>query len=141
MSLAATYEDTFNLLCGKLLGEGIHRRVFECRIRPDLVVKVENDEQRHFANVMESKFWGDHQYYDKVAQWLAPVEHLSPDGRVLLQRRVRPISDTDTLPEKLPAFLTDIKRDNFGWLDGKLVCMDYAWTVPNPNTRLRKADW
>ena len=37
----ATYEDAFNLLCGKLLGEGIHRKVFECRLRDDLVVKVE----------------------------------------------------------------------------------------------------
>ena len=54
------YEDAFNMLCGDLLGEGIHRKVFECKIRPDLVVKVESDTtSRYFANVLEMKFWCD----------------------------------------------------------------------------------
>lgn len=141
MSSAAAFEDAFNLLCGKLLGEGIHRTVYECRIRPDLVVKVESAEQRHFANVVESKFYDDHEYVQQIVCWLAPVEYLSPDGRILLQRRCRPIADDDRLPDKLPAFLSDIKRNNFGWLDGRLVCVDYAMTIPNPSVRMRKADW
>lgn len=138
----ATYEDAFNLLCGKLLGEGIHRKVFECRIRPDLVVKVEHDtDWRYFANVLEMRFWDDHQYFDKVAQWLAPCEYMSPDGRILLQRRTLPIVDSSALPAQLPAFLSDVKVDNFGMLDGRLVCVDYAMTIPNPSTRLKKVDW
>ena len=137
-----TFEDAFNLLCGKLLGEGIHRKVFECRIRPDLVVKVEHDtDWRYFANVLEMRFWDDHQYFDKVAQWLAPCEYMSPDGRILLQRRTLPIVDSSALPAQLPAFLSDVKVDNFGILDGRLVCVDYAMTIPNPSTRLKKVDW
>lgn len=137
-----TFEDAFNILCGKLLGEGIHRKVFECRIRPDLVVKVEHDtDWRYFANVLEMRFWDDHQYFDKVAQWLAPCEYMSPDGRILLQRRALPIVDSSALPAQLPEFLSDVKVDNFGMLDGRLVCVDYAMTIPNPSTRLKKVEW
>lgn len=141
MSRAATFEDAFNLLCGEKLGEGIHRTVYECRVRPDLVVKVESDEHRYFANVFEDKFWVDHQFYEPIAKWLAPCEYLSPDARILLQRRCRPLHDSDVLPDKIPAFLTDVKRSNFGWLDGRLVCMDYAMTIPDPSKRLRKVEW
>lgn len=132
--------DAFNLLCGKLLGEGIHRKVFACKLRPDLVVKVEEDDYRYFANVLEQKFWDDNREYKPVAKWLAPCEYLSPDGRLLLQRRVEPAREKD-LPDKMPSFLTDLKVSNFGWLDGRLVCTDYAITIPNPSIRLRKADW
>lgn len=137
----ATFEDCFNMLCGRLIGEGIHRTVYECKIRPDLVVKVENQHMREFSNVLEDKFWSDQQHYKKVADWLCPIEFLSPDGRLLLMRKARILHPKDKLPDKLPAFLTDVKLCNFGWLDGRVVCVDYAWTVPNPSTRLRKANW
>lgn len=143
MDHARIHEDAFNLLCGNLLGGGIHRKVFECRLRPDLVVKVEDDgsEWRNFSNVKEYAFWSDHQDYAAVSKWLAPCEYLSPDGRISLQRRVRIAGPTDVMPEKLPGFLTDLKRTNFGWLDGRLVCVDYAWTVPSPKVREVKAEW
>ena len=140
----ATYEDLFNLVCGKCLGEGIHRKVFECKLRDDLVVKVEDDGSnfwRYFANVREMQFWSEHSDYKPVAQWLAPCEYLSPDGRILFQKRVEPCTRAFKLPERMPTFLTDLKRENFGWLDGKLVCIDYSTTIPNPNIRLKKADW
>lgn len=125
---------------GELLGYGTHRKVFACKLRPDLVVKVEEEEYRYFANVTEQKFWDDNREYKPVSQWLAPCEFLSPDGRLLLQRRAEPAREKD-LPDKIPSFLTDLKLSNFGWLDGRLVCVDYAITLPNPNIRLRKADW
>lgn len=138
-----TYQDAFNLLCGELLGQGVYRRVFECRIRKDLVVKVETEVgwHRSFANVAEMRFWNDHEHYKKVADWLAPCEYLSPDGRILLQRKASPIVDRSALPEQVPAFLSDLKPENFGMLDGRLVCLDYAMTIPNPSTRLKKVDW
>lgn len=141
MTTAAAFEEAFNLLCGKKLGEGIHRNVFECRIREDLVVKVETDDFRYFANVLEMKFWSDHQHYAKVADWLAPCEFMSPDGRILLQKRAQPLRDGDDLPAKLPSFLSDVKRDNFGLLNGKIVCVDYAMTIPSPSIRQKKVDW
>lgn len=132
----ATFEDAFNLLCGDKLGEGIHRTVFECRIRPDLVVKVEDEEWRSFANVREQRFWDDHEHMPDVAKWLAPCESLSPDGRILLQRRVTPVLE---LPKQLPNFLTDRKAENFGMLGKRLVCVDYSTVImPKPSTRLGK---
>lgn len=137
------FEDALNLLCGKELGSGIHRTVFEYRIDPTLVVKVEKDDGwRQFANVREHQFWADHQYYQPVAQWLAPCRYLSPDGYISLQQRARPVIEGDALPDKLPKFLTDIKRENFGWIDGRLVCVDYAAVVAcTPSTRLKGVIW
>ena len=136
------FEDGFNLLCGEKIGAGGYRDVFNCRIRDDLVVKVEVLKHwREFHNVREMQFWCDHQHSPNIARWLAPCEYMSPDGRILLQRRVQPIRDTDKLPDKLPTFLTDIKRENFGWLDKKLVCVDYGYVITTPSIRMRKATW
>ena len=137
----AVFRDAFNMLCGKEIGNGIHRTVFECKIRPDLVVKVENECYREFANVLEMRFWNDQQHYKKIADWLAPCEFLSPDGRILLQKRADPLSENEKLPFLMPSWMTDIKRDNFGRIDGKLVCIDYAYTLSNPNIKLKKANW
>jgi len=139
--MKAVYKDCFNLLCGKMLGSGIHRDVFECKLRPDLVVKVEKSDHRYFANVMEMFFWDEHHYRESVATWLAPCEYLSPDGRILLQRRAQPIADESQLPKQLPSFLADLKMSNFGMLDGRVVCVDYALNITNASTRMRKAEW
>lgn len=136
------HEDAFNMLCGKLLGEGIHRKVFECKLRVDLVVKVEYEtDYRTFANVTEMQFWNDHEHYKKVSDWLAPCEFLSPDGRILLQQRARPVSEIDILPSHVPSFLSDLKLENFGIIAGRLVCLDYARTIPNPSLRTKKVTW
>ena len=135
------YKDCFNLLCGDKLGSGIHRDVYECLLRPELVVKVEYEvNYRYFANVMEMKFWDDHQHYKKVADWLAPCEYMSPDGRILLQRKCKPLDDWSQFPDSFPSFLTDIKLSNFGLLDGRVVCMDYAMTILNPSVKMKKVD-
>jgi hypothetical protein len=139
--------DAFNMLAGRKLGSGIHRDVFECKIRDDLVVKVEIEPEsgyRTFANVAEARFWNHFSDAPNIRQWLAPVRFISPDGRLLLQDRCRPATPDDLkrLPKKLPAFLCDRKFSNYGWTKaGKLVCLDYAYTVENPSLRLTKADW
>lgn len=143
MTYERAFEDAFNLLCGEKLGGGIHREVFDCRLRPDLVVKVERDDTwRYFSNVREMKFWDDNQHFKKVADWLAPCVYMSPDGRILLQRRVKLATRFDDLPDMMPAFLTDFKPDNYGFLEGRLVCIDYAMTIDNPSVKLKKVpDW
>jgi hypothetical protein len=142
---ARVFEDAFNLFCGDLLGSGIHRKVFECKLRDDLVVKVEDNEVQHawraFANVHEMRFWEDHQHYKPIADWLAPCEWMSPDGLVLLQKRVSPLPLDYQLPEQMPSFLTDFKRANFGLYEGRLVCVDYSTTIPNPSRKPKKAHW
>lgn len=129
--------DAFNMLCGKKIGSGAFRDVFECKLLPDMVVKVEtNTDYRDFANAKEMKFWCDNQNHSEIAKWLAPCTYLSPDARVMLQRRVASISESE-MPEKLPAFLSDIKADNFGRLDGRIVCVDYAITFMRPSLALK----
>ncbi len=140
--MSKSFEDAFNLLCGDRLGGGIHREVFECRLRPELVVKVERDaEWRYFANQQEMHFWDNQQFYKPVADWLAPCHFLSPDGRILLQERARICSRFEQLPDKIPGFLTDRKPQNFGYIGKRFVCVDYAMTLDNPNIRLSAAKW
>lgn len=138
------FEDAFNLLCGEKIGSGVFRDVYKCRLRADLVVKVEiNEVWRTFANVKEMNFWSDHQNTSAIVEWLAPCDYMSPDGRILLQRKVTPCEpeELEKLPKMLPAFLTDTKFRNFGWLDGRVVCIDYAGTIPNPSLKMVKANW
>lgn len=137
------FVDGFNLLCGEKIASGYSRDVFECRIRKDLVVKVERNsaDMRTFCNVQEQLNWDQNQYHEKVAKWLAPCRYLSKDGLVLLQVRCEPLPASYKVPDKLPAFLTDIKRENFGLLDGRLVCVDYASLIPNYSLRQTKVFW
>jgi len=135
------FRDAFNMLAGELIGRGAYREVYHCKLRPDLVVKVEihNDNgYRTFHNVHEMAFWQDHQYYDKVSRWLAPCEYLSPDGHILLMKRATPLASHKEIPAKLPSFITDVKETNFGKIDGKVILVDYALTISNPSLRLRK---
>lgn len=133
------YLDMFNLICGDKIGSGAYRDVFECRLRPDVVIKVEQSRTwREFSNVDEYNLWLNYAYCKQVARWLAPCEYISPDGRVLIQKRTKPLTSWDEIPDKLPAFLTDLKPANFGKLDNKIVCHDYAMTIANPSVRLRK---
>ena len=126
------------MLCGEKLGEGLHRTVYACKIRPDLIVKVEHDvDFRNFMNVFEDQFYADNEYFKKVSDWLAPIEFLSPDGRLLMMKRCDPIKDEE-IPDRLPSWMTDIKADNFGRLNGRIVLVDYALNIKSPNTRLKK---
>jgi hypothetical protein len=135
------------MLCGEKLGSGVSRDVFACKLRPELVVKVETDfDYRSFANVAEMRIWCDNRDHKAVADWLAPCEYLSPDGRILLQARVDvlqpPFKPGDKLPpDKIPAFLTDRKHSNFGWYQGRLVCCDYALTIATHSTRMTNAEY
>lgn len=139
MSNNVVFEDCYNLLCGDKLGSGIHRQVFSCRLRPELVVKVENAEWRYFANVYEQRIWDTAP--KEVRKWLAPCEYLSPDGRILLQRRCDPVPIDYKLPKMLPKCFSDIKISNFGILNGSLVCLDYAILGYTTPMGLKKVDW
>lgn len=131
----------FNLLCGALLGEGAYRKVFECKVDPSLVVKVETDEEhRSFANVAEHKNWSENELYKPVSDWLAPIIAISPCGLILLQKRVEPLRDSE-LPEKIPSFLTDTQRANFGLYEGRVVACDYQFLITKISPRLKKVDW
>lgn len=137
------FKEAFNLLCGELLGIGIHRKTFKCRIDPGLVVKVEYDTDWFVgANAAEWRNWEFNSDYKKVSDWLAPCAWISPNGRIMLQHRTAPLGPKD-YPDKVPAFFTDIKPENWGWYGGRPVCHDYPQLITPANTRLKnvKDEW
>lgn len=142
-------EELYDLLCGRKLGEGAARAVFEHALDPTLVIKFEAGGS--FQNVIEWETWQSVQHVPDIAKWFAPCIAISPNGAVLVQRRTTPAAFH---PERVPAFFTDLKCANFGILipnhldtcqrTGQFVCHDYGTHLMLENgmtKRMRKADW
>ena len=132
-------KDFLDLFAGERIGRGMSRAVYEHGQDSSLVVKIEISAQR-FQNIQEWENWRTWREDKRVARWLAPCVDISPCGMVLLQKRTRPLEQSE-LPDKLPHFLTDTKIENFGMLDGKVVCHDYALLISGISHRQRKARW
>lgn len=117
------HTDIFNWVFGALIGEGLHRSVFEYAPSPKKwVIKVDIGNRN--ANIMEEETWV-HVEHTKMAKWFAPVADLSHGGRLLLQRRCEKL-DKSKYPKKVPELFINLKYSNWGLLDGKPVCFDYA---------------
>lgn len=132
--------DMMRLICGEYLGSGIGRQVYVCAINPKLVIKFEST-SHSFQNVKEWEVWQAVSEVEHVKRWFAPCEMISPCGAVLIQRRT---TECYNFPERMPAFLCDFKSENYGILDGRLVCHDYGMHLMLENgmtKRMRKADW
>jgi hypothetical protein len=113
-------DQLFTLICGEKLGEGIARSVYEYRPDRSKVVKFEMGSY-DFQNVAE---WLAYEEATPAARkWLAPCIDISEHGQILIQMRVDPLL---IAPKKVPAFLADIKPDNWGLLDGHPVAIDYG---------------
>lgn len=131
--------DFFTMITGDIIGAGEFRIVFECELRDDLVLKFE-PHAKSFQNVAEWDFWNDNKDRKSVARWLAPCEFISSCGIVLAQKKTTKPERRD-YPKTVPEFLTDLKRRNFGLLDGKLVAHDYGLYNVDTPTKHRKASW
>lgn len=135
------YREAKAILCGDLIGEGSARKVYQLRTNAAYIIKIETGGQS-FQNVSEWETW---LWVRATAleKWFAPCEMISPCGLLLVQRKVAPLRDSE-LPPKLPAFLCDLKRENFGLFDKRIVCCDYG-TVQSAirlaSKRLLKAKW
>lgn len=118
--------DMFNLMCGKWLGGGISRGVYVLGIDPSLVIKIETV-SGSFQNVMEWETWSSLELDDGPAMdWFAPCHYISSCGTILIQARTRPI-DKSQAPKKMPSYFTDVKYQNFGWYDNRIVAHDYGY--------------
>lgn len=148
MSLA--FQEAFNLLCGDLIGQGCSRKVFECALLPDAVVKVEEG-PRSFENIVEWTIW-QQVVGTPASRWFAECRWISPEGHVLIMERTTPARLKD-LPLEVPQWCSDLKRTNWGIAaDDKdsgrwAVCHDYGWLSSQvikhgtASKRLRKAEW
>ena len=135
------HREAFNLVCDELIYQGMSRAVWSSEVLTDCVVKVE-DRCGYFQNVVEWETWQRVKDTD-FARWFAPCRWISPSGSILVMERTRPAGDAQ-YPEKMPVFLSDFKRRNFGMLGGQLVCHDYGTNLLFENgmtKRLRNACW
>jgi len=110
-------------LLGAELGAGAHRTVFEAGWCDDLVIKIETGAVG--ANGREWEVWKDLKDTPDE-KWLCPCVMLSPGTTALVMRRAKPIPDLSVLPTRLPWWVTDVKPENWGMLDGRPVLVDYA---------------
>lgn len=130
------------LFCGEPLGEGSSRKVFVLSTDPTKVIKIEAG-SGSFQNILEWQTW-EALSFTKLAKYLAPYHRISPCGIVLIQSRVFPLPP-DREKVKMPEFLTDTTRDNFGILEGRVVCADYGSTTLIHHgasaVKMRQPDW
>lgn len=127
-------------MCGKKLGSGAFRNVYVLRANDEHVIKIE-DAQCSFQNVIEWGFWQENGWNKDIGKWLAPCVSISASGTFLIQKRTTPVTDISKMPAKLPKFLGDCHMNNFGKLDGKLVCHDYAINNVKIPMQLVKRKW
>lgn len=147
--MTQTFEDAFNLLCNDKIGSGIARVVYDSVLLPDCVIKVEQA-PHSFQNIIEWQVW-QHVSETEHSKWFAQCRHISPCGRILVMEKTRPALE---FPEKIPAYFTDTKRENFGVSmlpdpkSGKpsmrFVCHDYGCHLFHEfgmTKRMKNAEW
>ncbi len=134
--------DFFPLICGDLLGEGSGRAVYECRLDPTIVIKFETG-SRHFQNVMEWFVWERVHFVDEVKDWFCPCVSISACGTILIQKKAANARAKE-LPNRVPAYFTDFKVENWGIYLGKPVIRDYGTHLMLENgmtKRMKSVDW
>jgi hypothetical protein len=138
--ISPLHSDVFRMLCGERIGRGKGREVYDCAYDPSLVVKIESG-SGSFQNIIEWNTWGEAEYIPHAAAWLAPCIKISPCGIVLVQKKTMAAKN---YPEKLPVWLTDTKRSNYGMIGRTFVCHDYGVNLmcnSGLSKRLHKTKW
>ena len=122
--------EIIDFICGDFLGSGIHREVYDYNLDPKYVVKIDISEECG-DNSIEWRIWNNVMHTtDGTKNWFAPCSWISTNGRIMLQRKTKPLYDKfKNIPEKIPAYFTDIKPDNFGWIGNQIVAHDYAYCL------------
>ncbi|MFV0536812.1 MAG: hypothetical protein ACK5M3_05490 [Dysgonomonas sp.] len=121
-----------DMLCGDLISEGCSRVVYECDYDKSCVVKIHKDLDRLPSdNILEWELWENVKYMnEKVSKWFAPCIRISENGRILIQKKTKPLTDKQwNRTIEVPVFLSDIKRVNFGMYKGHICMHDYAFTL------------
>lgn len=151
MSDESNHREAFHLLCDQRIGGGMSREVYSSKILPDCVIKVEDGAGR-FQNIVEWETW-QRVMDTPYSRWFAACRWISPNGQILIMERTIPPGPAD-YPERMPVFLCDYKRTNYGLSQltvaetGKpshvFVCHDYGTNQlfeHGLTKRMRKVEW
>ncbi len=118
-------------LCGKKIGFGCYRTVYEYNLNDKYVIKIESENTSH--NVSEYILWDEIQGLKGdlawVRDWFAPILWMSPNGKILVMEKTSEDPKNKKLerPREVPTFFSDLKYDNWGWIGNKFVCHDYQF--------------
>lgn len=120
--------DLVSSLCGRKIGEGLHRKVYEYNLNEKYVIKLETANTS--ANMTEYFLWDEIQGLTGnlawVKDWFAPVKWISPNGKIIVMQKTEE-KPGKPRPTKVPAFFSDLKYNNWGWIGNKFVCHDYGF--------------
>lgn len=120
-------EACLDILCGEYIGSGASRTVYQSNLFENWVIKIERDGIN--SNLLEYETWCVVKN-TKFKKWFAPCAWISDNGKVLIMEKTEPLEKlSKKMIKTLPKFISDVKRDNFGLLNGKLVTHDYAFTI------------
>ena len=130
-ALSAPMRDMITMMCGERLGNGAFRVVHDYNMGPldKYVIKIEPLNTGH--NEREYLLWEQIKWLSGdltwVKPWFAPVKYISPNGRILIQEKTKPIPESIDLEKlKVPEMIHDAGVRNFGYLKGHVCCHDYG---------------
>jgi hypothetical protein len=115
--------DSCGFILGEFIGKGAYREVYNFPFKSNTVIKVAKDS---YANILEWEIWKSVKGTPNE-KWFCPCLYMSREGYFLIQPKCKPLKDSDKLPKNLPAFFDDVRRNNWGWYKGNLVCFDYQF--------------
>jgi|SRR6478736_9648002 len=115
-------------LCGKKIGSGAYRTVYDYNLNDKYVIKLEPNATD--CNISEYILWDEIQGLkgdlEWVKSWFAKVIWMSPNGKILVMEKTSENPKKER-PREVPAFFTDLKYDNWGWIGNRFVCHDYGF--------------
>ena len=92
LKIPAVAYDFVTTLCGKHIGSGSTRSVFDYSLDEKYVIKIEPKNTN--GNTSEWMIYNEIQYLSGelawVKDWFAPIKWISPNGRILLMEKTIP---------------------------------------------------
>lgn len=117
----------------QLIGTGLTRDVYRYNIQTNLVIKIEGNsvKRNSFQNVKEYLFTKELEYCEEI-KYIAKTFDISENGKYIIQEYARDVTDDEWnnfIADRSPSFLTDLKRENVGVIDDRIVVRDYGSAI------------
>ena len=135
------FEGIADMVVGEKIGSGFSRDVYHWTPNSNHVLKVAKSYRGIEANIIEFSTWESLEINSEFAriakQWFAPCMEISGCGRYLIMAKTSPVRPSEA-PTVIPSFVTDLKLENIGWLNGRIVFHDYGMNLFTEEAIARK---